>query len=47
MKDEKIVYEFPSLQEITRDIFAGFDEEEDDSGDTTVSGVDIDSNKPV
>ena len=47
MKDEKIVYEFPSLQEITRDIFAGFDEEDDDSGDNAVSGLDSDSNKPV
>ena len=27
MKDEKIVYEFPRIQEITCDIFAGFEEE--------------------
>ena len=27
MKDEKIVYEFPDIQEITIDIFAGYDEE--------------------
>ena len=38
MKDEKIVYEFPQIQEITCDVFAGFDfdddeEEEDDEED--------------
>lgn len=33
MKDEKIVYEFPRIQEITCDIFAGFEENPEGSAD--------------
>ena len=46
MKDEKIVYEFPSIHEITCDIFAGFDEEDSDP-DSAESGKDIDKQPGV
>ena len=40
MKDEKIVYEFPRIQEITCDVFAGFDFDDENPEHTPDQGDD-------